>query len=62
MVKQAEPPMPVKSRKTMSADILGARAQPIWKSTKLEVAMFRINLRPNISLSGDKNKGPTCEE
>jgi hypothetical protein len=61
IVKQAEPPMPVTSRKTISADMLGARAQPTWKSTKIEVAMFRINLRPNISLSGEKNKGPTYE-
>ena len=58
MVKHADPPIPVRSLKTINADRFGASAQPIWNRTKKDVAALRTILRPYISLKGDRNNGP----
>ena len=58
MVKQPEPPIPVKNRNTMRDWIFLDNAQPIWKHTKNVVAALRMILRPNISLIGERNIGP----
>lgn len=58
MVKHADPPVPVRSLKTINAERFGASAQPIWNRTKKDVAALRTILRPYISLKGDRNNGP----
>lgn len=58
MVRQADPPMPVRTLKTIRAERFGARAHPIWNKTKSVVAALRTILRPYISLRGDRNNGP----
>ena len=58
MVKHADPPIPVRSLKTINPARFGASAQPIWNRTKKEVAALRTILRPYISLKGDRNNGP----
>jgi hypothetical protein len=61
MVKHADPPIPVRSLKTINAERFGASAHPIWNRTKKDVEMLRIILRPYISLKGDRNNGPNLD-
>lgn len=60
MVKHADPPIPVRSLKTINAGRFGASAQPIWNRTKKDVEILRTILRPYVSLKGDRSNGPAC--
>ena len=58
VVNPAEPPIPARVRNAINAGILGASAPATWKSTNITFAALRTILRPYISLSGEKTKGP----
>jgi hypothetical protein len=62
VVNPAEPPIPARVRNAISAGILGASEQATWKSTNIIFAALRTILRPYISLSGEKTKGPVCAD